>query len=131
MADVITTVGRAQAAGYLAGSTAGVAQVNTYYGNVGTGAGTAAVGDTTLFTEVGTARIAMASGSGLSRVTVTNTNDTAQYVFTYTATGGVSVTNAGYFTASSGGVLMQKSDHASIPLLANDSIQYTFQNKQA
>lgn len=124
MADVITTVGRAQAAGYLSNQ---VTQVTQYYGNVGTGAGTAAIGDTTLFTEVGTARIACTQ----SRVTVTNTNDTAQYVFTFTATGSTNVTNAGYFTASSGGTLMQKSDHATIPLLANDSIQYTFQNKQA
>lgn len=124
MADIVTTVGRAQAAGYLSNT---VTQVATYYGNVGTGAGTAAIGDTTLFTEVGSARVAITP----SRVTVTNSNDTAQYGFTYTASGGVSVTNAGYFTASSGGVLMQKSDHASIPLLAGDSIAYTFQNKQA
>ncbi len=122
MADIVTTVGRAQAAGYLSGT---VASLTTYHGNVGTGAGTAAVGDTTLFTETGTARISITP----TRVTVTLTNDTAQYVFTFTAAGGVNVTNAGYFTASSGGVLMQKSDHATIPLLANDSIQYTFQNK--
>lgn len=125
MADVITTVGRAQAAGYLAGSGV-VAQINTYYGNVGTGAGTAAIADTTLFTEVGTARIAITP----TRVTTTQTNDTAQYVFTFTAASGVSVTNAGYFTASSGGVLMQKSDHATIPLLTGDSIAYTFKNQQ-
>lgn len=125
MADVITTVGRAQAAGYLAGSGV-VAQINTYYGNVGTGAGTAAVGDTTLFTETGSARIAITP----TRVTTTNTNDTAQYVFTFTATGGISPTNAGYFTATSSGVLMQKSDHAAIPLLSGDSIQYTFKNQQ-
>lgn len=130
MADVITTVGRAQAAGYLVGATAGIAQINTYYGAVGTGAGTAAIADTTLFTETAAARVAMASGSGLSRVTVTNTNDTAQYVFTFTATGSVSVTNAGVFAALTTGTLMQKSDHATIPLLLNDSIQYTFQNKQ-
>lgn len=124
MADVVTTVGRAQAAGYLSNA---VAQITQYYGNVGTGAGTAAVGDTTLFTEVGTARIACTQ----TRVTVTLTNDTAQYVFTFTAGGSVSPTNAGYFTATSGGVLMQKSDHAAVPLLLNDSIAYTFQNKQA
>lgn len=124
MAEVITTVGRAQAAGYLAGT---VPIVTTYYGNVGTGAGTAAVGDSTLFTEVGSARVAITP----TRVTVTNPNDTAQYVFVYTATGGVSVTNAGTWTATSGGVLMQKSDHATIPLLATDTITYTFQNKQA
>lgn len=123
MGDVITTAGRAQAAGYLSNV---VAQVATYYGNVGTGAGTAAVGDTTLFSEVGSARIPITP----TRVTTTQTNDTAQYVFTYTATGGVNVTNAGVFTAASSGVLMQKSDHATIPLLAGDSIAYTFKNQQ-
>lgn len=124
MADVITNAGRAQAAGYLSNTET---QITTYHGNVGTGAGTAAVGDTTLFTETGTARVAITP----TRVTTAFANDTAQYVFTYTATGGINVTNAGYFTASTGGVLMQKSDHATIPLLAGDSIQYTFKNQQA
>jgi hypothetical protein len=124
VADIITTVGRAQAAGYLSGT---VASLTTYYGAVGTGAGTAAVGDTTLFTESGATRVSITP----TRVTVTNTNDTAQYIFTFTAAGSVSVTNAGYFTALTVGTLMQKSDHATIPLLLNDSIQYTFQNKQA
>jgi len=124
MADVIANTGRAQAAGYLSNT---VTQVTTYYGNVGTGAGTAAVGDTTLFTETGTARIAITP----TRQTVSFTNDTAQYTFTYTAAGSISVTNAGYFTASSGGTLMQKSDHATIPLLSGDSIAYTFQNRQS
>lgn len=124
MADVITDVGRAQAAGYLSNT---VTQITTYHGNVGTGAGTAAVGDTALFTETGSARISITP----TRVTTAFANDTAQYVFTYTATGGINVTNAGYFTASTGGVLMQKSDHATIPLLAGDSIQYTFKNQQA
>lgn len=123
MADVITNGGRAQAAGYLANT---VSQVATYHGNVGTGAGTATVTDTALFTEVGSSRI----GITPTNVTLTVTNDTAQYVFEYVATGSVMVTNAGYFTAASGGVLMQKSDHASIPLLNTDSVEYTFQNKQ-
>lgn len=123
MADVVTNVGRAQAAGYLSNT---VTQITTYHGNVGTGAGTAAVGDTSLFAETGTARIPITP----TRVTRAFTNDTAQYVFTYTATGNISVTNAGYFTAPTGGVLMQKSDHATIPLQATDSIEYTFQNQQ-
>jgi hypothetical protein len=124
VADVITTVGRAQIAGYVSNT---VTQVTQYYGNVGTGAGTAAIGDTTLFTEVGTARVA----TTMSRQTTTNTNDTARNVFTYTATGSTSVTNAGIWTAVSAGTLMQKSDHATIPLLSGDSIQYTFDNKMA
>ena len=123
MADVVTTVGRAQVAGYLSNA---VVPPATYYGAVGTGAGTAAVGDTTLFTEAGSARIACVA----SRVTTTLTNDTAQFTFTYTATGGINVTNAGYFTALTVGVLMQKSDHATIPLLNTDSIAYSFRNAQ-
>jgi hypothetical protein len=122
VADIYTNSGRAQLAGYASNT---VTQITTYYGNVGTGAGTAAVTDTTLFTEVGTARLAITP----TRVTVTLTNDTAQYVFTYTATGSTNVTNAGYFTASSAGTLMQKSDHATVPLLSGDSITYTFQCK--
>lgn len=124
MADIITNGGRAQVAGYVSNT---VTQITQYYGNVGTGAGTAAVADTTLFTEVGTARIA----TTMSRVTTTVTNDTARNVFTFTAASGVNVTNAGIWTASSGGVLMQKSDHATIPLLTGDSIQYTFDDKMA
>lgn len=124
MTDVIANSGRAQSAGYLSGE---VAQVATYYGNVGTGAGTSGVGDTTLFTETGSARVAITP----TRVTTSFTNDTAQYVFVYTATGSINVTNAGYFTALTSGVLMQKSDHATIPLLAADSIEYTFKNRQA
>lgn len=103
-----------------------MAQITSYFGAVGTGAGTAAIADTTLFTETAEARVSITP----TRVTTTLANDTAQYVFTYTAPGGRNITNAGYFTASSGGVLMQKSDHATVPLLNGDSIQYTFKNQQ-
>lgn len=121
MADVITQSGKAWAAGLLSNTEV---QIGTYYGNVGTGAGTAADTDTTLFTEVGTGRLAITP----TRTTTNFTNDTAQYVFTYTATGTVVITNAGYFTASTGGILVQKSDHASIPLEATDSVEYTFED---
>lgn len=124
MADIYTTVGRGQVAGYMSNV---VATPAGYFGNVGTGAGTAAVGDTTLFTEVGTARVACA----LSRQTTTLTNDTARYTFTFTAGTTVSPTNAGVWTAATAGVLMQKSDHATIPLLNLDSIAYTFDAKLA
>lgn len=123
MADVVTQGGKAQAAGYLSNQ---VSQVATYYGNVGTGAGTAVDTDTTLKTETGTARIAITP----TRQTIAFANDTAQYVFEYVAPGSIAVTNGGYYTAPTGGVLMQLSDHASIPLLANDSVEYTFQDQQ-
>jgi hypothetical protein len=122
LADIVTNVGKAQIAGYTSNT---VTQITTYHGNVGTGAGTAAAADTTLFSETGTTRLSITP----TRTTRVFTNDTAQYVFTYTATTNISVTNAGYFTASTGGVLMQKSDFATIPLQNTDSIEFTFQNQ--
>lgn len=119
MADIFSNVGRGYVGGILSGV---VTQVTSFFGNVGTGAGTSAVTDTTLFTEVGTARI----GTTNTNPTTTLTGDTAQYVFTYTATGAITVTNAGVFTASSGGTLLNKSDFTGIPLQNTDSIQFTF-----
>lgn len=121
MADVVTNTGRAHIAGLLSNT---VAEPANYFGNPGTAAGTAAVADTTLFTEVGTTRVTATT----TRVTTTITNDTSQNVFTYTATGTVTVTNAGIGTNSTSGAanIIQKSDHAGIPLLSGDSVQYTF-----
>ncbi len=121
MADVITNIGRADSAG-LASNT--VTPPANYFGNVGTGAGTAAVADTTLFTEVGSARITCTT----TRVTTTVANDTAQYAFTYTASGSISITNAGIAPTNVNGAanIIQKSDHATVPLLNLDSIAYTF-----
>lgn len=89
----------------------------------GTGAGTAAVGDTTLFTED-------SGGSpAYARAVTTQTQpsaDIAQQVGTLTANGTKTITNAGVFTASTAGTLILKGDHAGVPLLLNDSIEYSF-----
>lgn len=87
---------------------------------IGTGAGTAAAADTSLFTEVET----RAAGTS-TRVTTTVTNDTYQVVGTVTATASRAVTNAGLFDASSGGNLFMKGDFSTINLANGDSIQVT------
>src|SRR3954470_4943127 len=95
----------------------------------GTAAGTAAVGDTTLFTEklvdlttsAGTDHTAGTS----SRQTTTVTNDTYQVTGTRTATGAGTVTNAGLFDAASGGNLFLKGDFTGIGLAIGDSIAFT------
>lgn len=95
----------------------------------GTGAGTTARSDTTLFTEklvdlstsAGTDHTAGTS----SRVTTNTTNDTYQVTGTRTATGSGSVTNAGLFDAASGGNLFLKGDFTSIGLSSGDSIAFT------
>lgn len=91
----------------------------------GTGAGTTAEGDSTLFTEDSDGR---ANGTQ-SQVTTTVTGDTFQVVGTNTSTGTKTITNAGVFDSDEGGtnVMLMKGDHTGVPLLSNDSIEYTFQ----
>lgn len=95
----------------------------------GTGAGTTAAADTTLFTEklvdlttsAGTDHTAGTS----TQQTTTTSNDTYQVVATRTATGAGTVTNAGLFDAASGGTLYLKGDFTGIGLASGDSIQFT------
>lgn len=95
----------------------------------GTGAGTAGVTDTTLFTE--TTDEARTTGTS-SRVTTTVTNDTYQVVGTITvATAGKTITNVGLFdvvTASSGNLYF-KSDFTGLALSIGDSITFTIKVK--
>lgn len=95
----------------------------------GTAAGTAAVGDTTLFTEK---LVDLTTSAGTDHTvgtstqqTTTVTNDTYQVVGTRTATGAGTVTNAGLFTAASGGTLFLKGDFTGIGLAIGDAIQFT------
>ena len=87
----------------------------------GTGAGTAGITDTTLFTEGPEARTTGTSTQQLQNVA----NDTYQVVGTITATAGRTVTNAGLFDASTVGNLFVKGDFTGIPLSTSDAIQFT------
>lgn len=91
----------------------------------GTGAGTAAAADTTLFTESAEARVAGTS----TRVTTTSTNDTYQVVGTLTASAGRTITNAGLFDAVTAGNLFVKGDFGSISLSTGDAIQFTIKTQ--
>jgi len=86
----------------------------------GTGAGTTAAGDTTLFTEVTPRTL----GTNTQQTT-TVTNDTFQVVGTMTAGVGETITNAGLFDASTSGNLFIKGDFTGIALNSGDSIQFT------
>jgi hypothetical protein len=88
----------------------------------GTGAGTAAATDTTLFTEASEARVAGTS----TQQTTTTTSDTYQVVGTMTVAGsGKTITNVGLFDASSSGNLFMKGDFTGIALNVDESIQFT------
>lgn len=88
----------------------------------GTGAGTAAKGDTTLFTEASEARVAAA----ISQPTA----DTNRWIATITAAGAKTITNAGLFDAATAGNLIVHGDFTGIALAANDAIEFTITLQQ-
>jgi hypothetical protein len=87
----------------------------TYFIGWGTGAGTAAKADTTLFSELGSRQAASDSISAFNQ---------CQWTATQTATAIASITNAALFNNNSGTMLI-KGDFATIALQANDRIQFT------
>jgi len=88
----------------------------------GTGAGTAAKGDTVLFTEAAEARVAA--------VVTQSAVDINQWVATITSASGQTITNAGLFDASTVGNLIIHGDFAGIPLLTSDKIEFTITLEQ-
>ena len=117
MATLLVNTGKAIITNYLNGGAA----TQPKYVAWGTGAGTTAATDTTLFTEV-TPRV---SGT-TSQVTTSTTNDTYQVVGTQTAGTTETITNAGLFDASTSGNLFVKGDFTGVPLNSGDSIAFTF-----
>lgn len=129
MATVIVNVGQAIPPNRMLGS--GTEPKNIGWG---TAAGTAAVANTTLFTETA---LDLSTTSGTrpagtsSRVTTTLTNDTYQVTGTLTASGAGTVTNAGLFDGTTIGsdILYLKGDFTGIGLASGDSIAFTFKVK--
>jgi hypothetical protein len=125
MANVLANAGRAILTNRLKGSGTEPLQLGW-----GTGAGTAAVADTTLFTEtalnLSTTTGTRTAGTS-SQVTTSVTNDTYQVVAMNTAAAGGTVTNAGLFDSATiaAGNLFVKGDFTGITLLTADSITFT------
>lgn len=116
MATVITDAGLAIVTNRIKGS-----GTEPSYIAWGTGAGTAAVGDTTLFTEASESRV---SGTS-TRETTNEANDSYQVVGTLTADGSKTITNAGLLDASTSGNLFLKGDFTGVSLALGESIQFT------
>jgi hypothetical protein len=101
-------------------------QTKPEYIGWGTGAGTAAKADTDLFTPINTD-----PGNVLRLVATTSktgTGATAKYqaVATLQSVAGGTMTNAGLWTAVSGGTLVVHGDHTGVVLATGDQIAYTF-----
>lgn len=84
---------------------------------MGYGAGTAGKGDTTLFTEASEARVQAAMSQPAA--------DKIRWVATLTADGAKTITNAGNFTAASGGTLIVHGDFTGVALAQGDKIEFT------
>lgn len=94
----------------------------TYHVGWGTGAGTAAKGDTTLFTESAETRIVTAQTQPSA--------DINQFKGTITASSGRTITNAGILSLISGGTLLLHSDFTGVVLSSGDKIEFTFTLEQ-
>jgi len=122
MATVYTQAGEEKVVDLIDGASSTVLSATNAKIGWGTGAGTAAKGDTTLFTEASEARVA---------ATVTQpTTDKNQWVATLTADGAKTITNAGLFDAASAGNLIVKGDFTGIALAAGDKIEFTISLEQ-
>ena len=121
MATLLVNTGRAIITNRIKGS-----GTEPLYVAWGTGAGTTAAADTTLFTESSTATSLGTRTTGTStQQTTTTTNDTYQVIGTMTSNATQTITNAGLFDAVSSGNLFIKSDFTGVALLNGDAIQFT------
>lgn len=120
--NLITNAGKAEAAALLAG-----VDTPTAFGYIAVGTGTtaAAVTDTTLETETASAGLSRAASTN-SRVTTDVTNDTAQFLKSFTVTGTVAVTESGVLNAASTGDLLCRQVFSAINVVNGDTLQITW-----
>lgn len=112
---MITTVGAA----FVVDAFQNLVELETMnYHDCGTGTNAEAVGDTALQTPIGLARIA-GTQSEVSSVILRS-------VATFTFTGSANITEHGIFSASSGGVLLDRSVFGAIAVINLSQIQFTY-----
>lgn len=97
---------------------------------VGTGTTAAAATDTALEAEITTGGLERASAT-CTRVTTTQTNDTAQLDKTWTASASHAVTEAGAFNAASAGVMAGRQVFTAVNLVSGDTLQVVYKFKFA
>lgn len=122
ISNLTTTAGKAGVASRINGS--GGAAAFTYIA-VGTGTTAAAIGDTTLETELAASGLSRANATA-SIVTTDTTNDSARLVQTFTVTGTAAVTESGVLNASSGGTLLARQVFSAVNVVNGDSLQVTW-----
>ena len=122
MATIYTSAGEAKVVDLIDGTVATVLSTANAKVAWGTGAGTAAKADTTLFVEASEARVVPTVSQP--------TADKNQWVGTLTADAGKTITNAGLFDAATAGNLIVKGDFTGIVLALGDKIEFTISLEQ-
>lgn len=118
----IVNAGLALAAGLLNGSGSPTTPI---YIAVGTGTNAVAAADTTLQTETSTSGLSRAT-STVSLVTTTVTNDTAQWLKSFSVSGSVAVTESGVLNAASVGTLLCRQTFSAVNVVNGDTLQITW-----
>ena len=122
MATIYTDAGEAKVVDLIDGTSATHLDTSNAKIGWGTGAGTAAKTDTTLFTEATEARVVPT----VSQPTASKN----QWVGTITADGAKTITNAGLFDAAAAGNLVVHGDFTGIVLALGDKIEFTISLEQ-
>lgn len=122
MATVVTNAGEE----FIVDKINETVQTEPEYVGWGEGAGTAAKGDTDLFTPANSNPGNALRQLGTSSKTGTGATAKYQVIATLESLNTTNKTNAGLWTASTGGTLVVKGDHASTPMAIGDKIEYTF-----
>lgn len=120
--NIVTNAGKAGVASRINGS--GAEAAFTYIAT-GTGAVAAALGDTTLGTELAVSGLSRANSTA-SRITTDVTNDTSRLQNTFTVTGTAAVTESGVLNAAAAGVLLARQTFSAINVVNGDSLQITW-----
>ncbi len=121
ISNMVTNAGKAAVAGLMTGDVTNFFD----YIAVGTGTTAAALTDTALQTEIVDSGLERAVSTN-SRVTTDVTNDTAQFVKTFTITGTKAVTESGVLDSASTGVLLARQVFSAINVASGDSLQITW-----
>lgn len=122
MATIYTDAGEAKVVDLIDGTSSTHLDATNAKVGWGTGAGTAAKGDTTLFTEASETRVVPTVSQP--------TADKNQWVGLLTADAGKTITNVGLFDAAAAGNLVVHHDHTGVVLALGDKIEYTITLQQ-
>jgi len=120
--NLVTNAGFALNAGLLSGVGS---PATVGYIALGTGTTPASATDTALQAEITTGGLARAAATK-SLVTTSVTNDTAQFLYTFTSSASFAVTESGLFNAASGGTLFAHQVFAAINVNSGDNLQATW-----